>query len=142
LPRELKPIAARLNDLLGRVQDAFERERRFTSSAAHELRTPVAEVRALAEVGLRFPTDGGKPGPHLREIVSVAQDMEHTIAALLSMARAGSASQPLEITTFDVGRLVEEHWARRADRAARRALRVRCRVGAGLRVESDAAALA
>jgi two-component system, OmpR family, heavy metal sensor histidine kinase CusS len=54
-PSELTPIASRLNELLSRVEEAFGRERRFTANAAHELRTPIAEIRAIAEVAQGEP---------------------------------------------------------------------------------------
>ena len=44
IPEELRPIHDRLNELLERLEAAFAREKRFTSAAAHELRTPVAEA--------------------------------------------------------------------------------------------------
>lgn len=53
LPVDLQPIVARLNDLLGRLEVSFERERRFGSNLAHELLTPVAEMRMLAETSLK-----------------------------------------------------------------------------------------
>src|SRR5204862_5745959 len=42
LPAELEPIRSRLNDLLERLQQSFDRERRFNAAVAHELRTPIA----------------------------------------------------------------------------------------------------
>lgn len=141
LPRELKPIGARLNDLLARLEDAFERERRFAASAAHELRTPVAEVRALAEVAERFPAGGEQSAHNLREIVAVAREMERTIAVLLGIARAKTAGQQPDVVTLDVGKLVQEQWARRSDRAAGRRLAVSLRIDKDLSVESDAGML-
>jgi signal transduction histidine kinase len=41
IPNELSPVVDRLNDLLARLDAAFQRERRFTGDVAHELRTPV-----------------------------------------------------------------------------------------------------
>src|SRR5262249_15739249 len=55
LPAELLPIQSRLNALLARLDEAFAREQRFTAAAAHELRTPVAELRSLLEVALDRP---------------------------------------------------------------------------------------
>ncbi len=52
MPGELLPICRRLNQLFERLDQAFRRERRFTADAAHELRTPIAELRSLAEVAL------------------------------------------------------------------------------------------
>ncbi len=55
LPGELMPISSRLNDLLERLEQSFERERRFSADLAHELRTPIAELRILAEFALKWP---------------------------------------------------------------------------------------
>ncbi|MEO0048128.1 MAG: hypothetical protein RLZZ410_1087 [Pseudomonadota bacterium] len=50
LPNEITPIVDELNQLLERVKQSIEQERRFTSDAAHELRTPLAAIRAQAEL--------------------------------------------------------------------------------------------
>ena len=47
-------MAERLNDLLARLDEAFQREPRVTADIAHELRTPIAELRTLAEVGVKW----------------------------------------------------------------------------------------
>ena len=50
LPAEIRPLGERINELLEGLADSLERERRFSADLAHELRTPLAEIRALAEV--------------------------------------------------------------------------------------------
>ena len=55
LPIELVPISEKLNDLLGRLEISFARERRFSADVSHELRTPIAELRSLSEVMLKQP---------------------------------------------------------------------------------------
>jgi two-component system, OmpR family, sensor kinase len=45
LPDEVQPLVSALNDLLGRLQAALERERAFVADAAHELRTPLTALR-------------------------------------------------------------------------------------------------
>ena len=57
-PRELEPIYEKLNDLLARIEAGFERERRFSADLAHEMRTPVAELKMLAEVAMKWPEQG------------------------------------------------------------------------------------
>ena len=69
LPGELAPIAARLNELLARLEDSFERERRFSSDVAHEFRTPVAELRSLAELAIKLP-DTRAPMPTMKRLRS------------------------------------------------------------------------
>jgi len=50
IPREVQPLIDRLNGLFLRIRESLLAERRFTSHAAHELRTPMAAIRAHAEV--------------------------------------------------------------------------------------------
>ena len=57
MPVELSPIAARLDDLVGRVHEALERERRITSNVAHELMTPISELRVITDVALGWSDD-------------------------------------------------------------------------------------
>jgi two-component system, OmpR family, sensor histidine kinase QseC len=51
-PDEMRPLLEALNGLFGRIATLLERERRFTGDAAHELRTPIAAIRAQAQVAL------------------------------------------------------------------------------------------
>jgi two-component system sensor histidine kinase QseC len=50
LPREISPLLHELNNLLSKVKASVEHEKRFTADAAHELRTPLAAIKAQAEV--------------------------------------------------------------------------------------------
>lgn len=52
IPQEIAPMVKRLNDLLERVRHSLENERRFTSDAAHELRTPLAALKTQLQVGM------------------------------------------------------------------------------------------
>ncbi|RSM85518.1 sensor histidine kinase [Kibdelosporangium aridum] len=54
---ELSRLAMTMNEMLARLQDAHERQRRFVGDAAHELRSPLAAIRTQVEVGLAHPTD-------------------------------------------------------------------------------------
>lgn len=86
IPRELEPIAERLNDLLSRLQASFERERRFSADIAHELRTPLAELRTMAEVALKWPEERA-PGTD-QAVLEIAVQMERLVARLLALGRA------------------------------------------------------
>ena len=91
---ELKPIVGRLNELLGRIEGAFRRERRFTSNVAHELRTPIAELRALAEVAIACPRGEGADGREFGgDAVDRARQMQALVESLLAIA-AGRKAAP------------------------------------------------
>lgn len=88
VPSELRPVCIKLNELLDRLEDAFARERRFSSAAAHELRTPVAELRTMTEVSLKWPADPAAQEHVIRQALDIALQMERMIETLLRMARA------------------------------------------------------
>lgn len=50
VPQEVRPLLTELNQLFGRIGDLLLRERRFTSDAAHELRSPLAALKVQTEV--------------------------------------------------------------------------------------------
>jgi len=90
LPAELRPISHRLNDLLARLEASFARERQFSADAAHELRTPIAELRSLAEVALKWPEDHAAAQNALEEALAIALQMEAIATGLLALARCES----------------------------------------------------
>lgn len=87
MPAELLPIAQRLNDLLARLETSFARERRFSADVAHELRTPIAELRTLAEVALKWPDDTVATRHTLQDALAIALQMESIATRLLDLAR-------------------------------------------------------
>lgn len=110
LPAELAPVAERLNDLLSRLEQSFERERRFTADAAHELRTPIAELRSLAEVALKWPEDATATAEAFRDALAIAQRMEALVAGLLTLARYEAGKQPLASEPVSLAALATEIW--------------------------------
>ena len=73
LPAELVPVAERLNEWIGRLEASFDRERRFSSHAAHELRTPLAELKSMAELGATWPEEA--TSERYAEMVLVANEL-------------------------------------------------------------------
>lgn len=136
LPAELRPICGRLNELLARLQEAFERERRFTADVAHELRTPIAELRSLAEVALRWPQDAS-PTQNYRDVLDVARHMESVVAALLDIARCESGIRQAGAETIDVCEIVKEAWRPHESLAITRGLDVCWDLPAAATVRSD-----
>ncbi len=85
-PDELTPIVAAVNSLFARIENALASERRFTSAAAHELRTPLAAIKIQAQVALltRTNEDRRQALEHLMESIDGAA---HMIDQLLTMSR-------------------------------------------------------
>jgi two-component system sensor histidine kinase QseC len=85
-PAEVAPLVLSLNRLLERVRASIESERRFTADAAHELRTPIAAVRAHAEVA-RAATEANERRAALDSLLAGCDRAAHAIDQLLTLAR-------------------------------------------------------
>jgi signal transduction histidine kinase len=89
LPVELKPVAASLNAWLGRLEVSVERERQFAANAAHELRSPLAELKMVAELGA-MGEDEASPEKFV-EMREMIDDMTTMLDGLHHLSRGEGA---------------------------------------------------
>ena len=86
---ELKELADTFNDMLGRLEAAFDSQRRFVANASHELRTPLSVMRTEVDVTLRDP---GASTEELRQMAvvvrSATERADRLVNALLLLAQA------------------------------------------------------
>jgi len=104
---ELGRLAAAFDNMIERLEDAFERQRRFTADASHELRSPLAVIRSQAEVAL---TRERTPAYYARVLTSIGEESERLgrlAESLLVLARA-DAGHPLELAPLDLDEVVAE----------------------------------
>ena len=141
LPAELQPIATRLNELLARLESAFARERRFTATAAHELRTPLAELRVLAEVNLSTPATAPERAAAWRDALATTLRMETLALRLLDLARAEDPARVIRQEPVAVAAAFAAAWAPWAARAAGRGLTLAAALPPDLTVDTDPALL-
>ena len=114
---ELRELGETLNDMLDRLADSFDAQRRFVANASHELRSPLTVIRSEAEVAL------ANPEPDLDELRGMAASValatrrtEALLASLLILARSQRGllrSQPLDLA--DAARAAADQLARDAD---------------------------
>ena len=92
-PREVVPLIEQLNRLFARIAESLDRERRFTADAAHELRTPVAAIKAQAQVALL--AGSAAPRDHaLAQVVTAADRAGRLVEQLLRLSRLESGAPP------------------------------------------------
>jgi signal transduction histidine kinase len=137
LPRELRPICAGLNGLLGRLEDAFERERRFTADVAHELRTPIAELRTLAEVAVRWQHDPETVATFFNDASQVASQMDALVSALLALARCQAGQLSVGAERVALAELIDDAWRLLRPQAERRNLRLSLQIPGSAAVIAD-----
>jgi signal transduction histidine kinase len=111
---ELQDLGRAFNDLLARLQESFERQRRFTGDASHQLRTPLTAVLGQIDVTLRRERE---PDEYRRVLLCVkgqAENLRRIVEALLFLARADAEALAPELTRIDLRQWLIEHlplWA-------------------------------
>lgn len=111
---ELKALAVTINEMLGRVEDAFVRLGQFTQDASHEFRTPLAILQGNADLLARW----GKDDPEVREkcIASIQRQvtyMNRLVENLLFLARGDNGQQIVEAKRIDLPAYLAELLAER-----------------------------
>ncbi|MGD9900776.1 MAG: sensor histidine kinase [Calditrichaceae bacterium] len=84
---ELYTLATTINDLLGRLTEALEREKQFTANASHELRTPLAIIKGTLEVLIRKPRKSEQYIEKIRYCIKETDRMSGLVDQLLILAR-------------------------------------------------------
>jgi heavy metal sensor kinase len=110
---ELQRLSDTLNEMLGRIEQAFIRVTQFTADASHELRTPISLIRTEAEIALRRSRGDAEYREALRHILLEAERTSALVEELLSLARADSGRETLRISSVHLStivRVVSEQW--------------------------------
>jgi two-component system sensor histidine kinase QseC len=92
VPAEIDPVVKSLNALFERIQTMMASERRFTSDAAHELRTPIAAIRTQAQVALGAGDDTAQRQHALLFTLAGCDRASHLVEQLLTLSRLESSS--------------------------------------------------
>ena len=101
VPIEAKPLVDSLNNLFERLAMAFESERRFTADAAHELRTPLAGLKAQAYVALKSNSELSRQKA-LNLVVEGVDRSTHLVQQLLTLARIDPEAGLTEYENVDL----------------------------------------
>lgn len=103
---EIHRMAASFDLVLDRIEEAFEKERQFTSDASHELRTPISVILAEAEYAERHVSEDEKIRESLGVITRQAGKMSRLVAELLMIARSDKGTLKMAPERFDLCELV------------------------------------
>ena len=129
VPPEGQPLVDEINALFGRLEKSLNSHRRFVTNTAHQLRTPLAELKTELEVALLEQTD-----PDLKGLTARVDGLAHLVQQMMLLSRVGE--QPGSVDSFATVNLTElaqvavSEWSLRAYRAG---------VDLGLQVETDSA---
>jgi two-component system, OmpR family, sensor histidine kinase QseC len=108
VPQEIQPLVKAINQLLIRLKEGFEREKRFAADAAHELRTPLAALKTQAQVALRAEDPEVKKLA-LQHVIEGVDRSTHLVQQLLTFSRLiAQGDAMVEMTSVPVYKLMSE----------------------------------
>ncbi len=124
-PDEMGRLVDTLNDMLGRIEQGVEAQRRFTADASHELRSPLSRLRAELEVTLRRPRDRAEYEETLRSGLDEVERLSRLTDELLVLARL-DAGEGREVSARPVaiGPILDDALRRLVPEADRRGVAV------------------
>jgi two-component system OmpR family sensor kinase len=122
---EIARLVETLNEMLGRIEQVFEAQRRFTADASHELRSPLSRLRAELEVTLRRPRERLEYEEALRSCLAEVERLSRLAEELLTLARL-EAGEPHEapLEPVRLAPILDEAVARLEPEARRREVKV------------------
>jgi len=115
-PKEVATVLIALNNLLSRVTNAMNNERRFTADASHELRTPLAALQAQIQTA-QLSGNENERRECLIKALRAAERMNHLIAQLLILSRLDEQTAPIGFDRVDLTALTRENCALLGSRA-------------------------
>jgi two-component system sensor histidine kinase QseC len=108
VPEEMSPLVDELNHLFLRLKEGFEREQRFAADAAHELRTPLAAIKAQAQVALNASNNAEKDAA-LAKLITCVNRSTHIVQQLLTMSKLSPNSHEVDIPeTIHLSRIARD----------------------------------
>jgi len=138
LPEELIPLAAKTNEMLSGLEKAFQREKRFTSDAAHEIRTPLTALITALEVALRKDRSPQEYKETMTECLSSARRLKRLTESLLFLAALDAGKVHAQPRPLDIRRVLDDTVAIYRERANKKSLPISTNVSVGeVRAEPD-----
>ncbi len=140
VPVEIAPMVDRLNTLLGKVQSSLDNERRFTSDAAHELRTPLAALKTQLQVA-KGAGNNVERKRAINHALQAGDRATRLVEQLLTLSRLDHDTWPQHAETVDLHRVAADVLAESAPTASERHIQLSLAGEQGAAVEGQAGLL-
>ncbi len=134
---ELYHLVNTINRLLDRIEQAVEREKQFTSDAAHELKTPLQVMKGNMGILIRKPRDEKEYREEIRHCLSETDRMAHLVDQLLLLARFESQKKALDIRPVALDDLVDQVIRKKLWQIEEKKLNLKLDIGELISVNSD-----
>ena len=140
-PREIAPMVESLNKLLERVRSSLDNERRFTSDAAHELRTPLAALKIQLQVAQQAE-DTSERNHAIANAISAGDQATRLVEQLLTLARLEHDAWQSRAETVDLQQIAAQVLAEAGPLATEKRIRLSLSCAPGENVKGHAGLLA
>jgi heavy metal sensor kinase len=135
---ELTDLAETFNIMLNRLQKGFEREKRFTSDAAHELMTPLSSLRSDAEIMLRKPRSKEEYRETIQRMLTETRRMSEMVHLLLQLSRVESVHRS-EPDIVNISRITEAVASKHQENAQGKNINIQTQIDPDLHVRAHGA---
>lgn len=120
VPKEVRPLLESLHTLIGRTKDNIEHIQHFNADVSHQLRTPLAEIKTLSQLGQRADTVSPAERERLAQIEAITDFLTHTTEQLLAYAKSQqSLLEQQKLQPLDLTALLQEQARQQAPRIYR-----------------------
>ena len=106
-PVEIQPLINEINFMFSKLNEAFSREKRFASDAAHELRTPLAGINMQAQVAVNASDDASRKTA-LNHLMTAVNHSLHVVQQLLTLSRMMPSANINKPTHIDINALIDK----------------------------------
>ena len=135
---EVGRLARTFDEMIGRLEQMFQRQRRFTADASHELRTPLTAIRGQVDVALQPPRDLASDEQAFTEINKQAERMTRLVGALLMLARTDEGAIPVQSERVRLDDLVASVANQMRPLAEQKGLKMHIEAGQPVSIAGDA----
>lgn len=134
---EVGRLATTFDQMLARLDSAFERQKRFIADASHEMRTPLTILKGEVEVALNRPRTAEEYRETLEQVNQTTNRLTALVEELLLLARADNRQYPLQVERFDLAELLADEIDYLTPRATDKAITLNLTAPDQLYLEAD-----
>ncbi|MFQ5479957.1 MAG: sensor histidine kinase [Thermodesulfobacteriota bacterium] len=136
-PLELRDLTSSFNTMLSRLEQSFERKKKFLSDASHELRTPTSVIKSYCDVMLSREREGAVYKDALTKIGVTVNRMTELINRILVISRIDSNSSELRLVRLNVRPLISDVFRLVGQAASEKGVALSMREGADVDIRAD-----
>jgi len=134
---EVGRLAKTFNRMIERIDNTFKKEKRFTSDASHELKTPISIISATAEEALNKDNKTRDHRKAFKTIINESKNISFLISQLLFLVRSDEGKESLNLEKIDLALIAESVVSQLKDKAEKKNIKISINLGQDFKLEAD-----